>query len=162
MIEMQQPFSFPPHAFHVKRKKASLIPSAEVSTHFHSSVRGPAISVTPLPLVLLSPPASYFSLEKNNSQLQKIRTDFLGNTSVRKAWTVTMPRITQPQSFLSLISESFATNFKQNQPSARCLFQSSISLSETAPAKSPGASEHVSSVATRRQRGKSNTAMIPA
>lgn len=55
MIEMQQPFSFPPYAFHVKRKKASLIPSAKVSTHFHSSVRGPAISVTLLPLVLLSP-----------------------------------------------------------------------------------------------------------
>ncbi|EOA96252.1 hypothetical protein Anapl_18957 [Anas platyrhynchos] len=42
--------------------------------------------------------ASYFSLEKNNSQLQKISPDFLGNASGRKARAVTMCKTTRAQS----------------------------------------------------------------
>lgn len=68
-------------------------------------------SATPCPFV---PTASYFSLEKNNSWLQKINPDFLGNSSVRKAWTVTKPGITRAQFSFSLVCE-FCHNFKRSK-----------------------------------------------
>lgn len=109
MIEMQQPFPFPPHAFHVKRKKASLIPSAKVSTFPQPRERTCHFchSTTACPFVLT---ASYFSPEKNNSLLQKIRADFLGNASGRKVQAMAMHR-----ALLSPICEGFATNFNSSK-----------------------------------------------
>lgn len=114
MIEMQQPFPFPPHAFHVKRKKASLIPSAKVLTFPQPCERTCHFchSTTPCPFVLT---ASYFSPEKNNSQLQKIRADFLGNASGRKVRTMAMHRAGRVQPFFQPICESFATNFNSSK-----------------------------------------------